>query len=89
MLVFGERPVGHPYLGAAIGSTLDTRRAWINLTSRAEATNEARTLQKSYFTTFPERMQLVQASRVLGVPFTVALTRLRFGFQRRLVTLWA
>ena len=42
-----------------------------------------------YFTTFPERMQLVQASRVSRVPFTVALTRLRFGFQRRLLTLWA
>jgi hypothetical protein len=42
-----------------------------------------------HFATFPERMQLVQASRVFGVPFTMAFTCLRFGFQRRLVTLWA
>ena len=43
----------------------------------------------SYFTTFPERMQRVQASRVCRAPFTVAFTRLRLGFQTRRVTLWA
>ncbi len=39
--------------------------------------------------TFPERMHSVQTRILLGTPFTSALTRWRFGYQRLLVLLWA
>ena len=39
--------------------------------------------------TLPERMQDVHTRSVLGTPPTMACTRRKLGFQRRLLTLWA
>src|SRR5277367_5632035 len=44
--------------------------------------------QAAFFTR-PARMQEVQTRTCLRTPWMTALTRRKFGFQRRRVTLWA
>src|SRR5262249_31326403 len=48
----------------------------------------AGTTQAAFFTR-PERIQEVQTRTCFRTPLTTALTRRRFGFQRRRRTLWA
>ena len=45
------------------------------------------TLTQTALVTLPERRQREQTLTVLGVPFTIALTRLMLGFQVLLVFL--
>ena len=58
-------------------------------TERLRTRRSSRRSGYEAFCTFPDRMHPVQTRRVLWTPFTSARTRRRFGFQRRLVTLWA
>jgi hypothetical protein len=44
--------------------------------------------RRAGFVIFPARMQDVQTATRRGEPFTTALMRWMFGFQRRLVRRW-